>query len=100
MSDTPRKEYRKLSEAEQAELKFLQDAGEAFTQMILNLQTRRLQDFDKKMHALQQLSAGNPAMNDTLMRLQVEQAHVLRACDISQQRITEAVMWSIQALSK
>ena len=93
------KEYRKLNEAEQAELAVIKDAGEAFCQMILQLQTRRLQEFDKKLHGLAQLAQGNPAGNDMLMRVQVEQAHVLRACDVAQQRITESVRWSIRALT-
>ena len=79
---------------------FIKDAGEAFCQMILQLQTRRLQEFDKKLHGLQQLSAGSPAGNDTLMRVQVQQQMVLRACDISQQRIEESVMWALKALTQ
>ena len=100
MTETPGSAFRNLSEAEKAELNFIREAGQAFSQMILQLQSRRMQEFDKKLRGLQQLSAGSPAGNDTLMRVQVQQQMVLRACDISQQRIEESVMWALKALTQ
>jgi hypothetical protein len=59
-----------------------------------------MQEFDKKLNAQAQLAQGSAAGSDLLLRTQVQQQRVLRACDISQQRIEESVMWAIQAVTK
>ena len=94
-----RHEYRQLSDVEKAEMKAIKDAGVAFCDLVLNLQTRRMRETDKSLQSVSLLAGGNPASHDLILRKQVEQAQILRACDVSQQRAEEAVMWAIKALT-
>ena len=98
-SDTMRQNYRVLTDADKAEMKFIKEAGEALCNMVLNLQTRRMAEIDKSLRAQAQLAGNNPAAQDNLLRTQVRQAQILRACDVSQQRVEESVMWAIKALT-
>ena len=92
-------EYRLLSDAEKADMKAIKDAGVAFCNLVLNLQTRRMREMDKSLQSMSMLAGGNPASHDLILRKQVEQAQILRACDVSQQRAEEAVMWAVRALT-
>ena len=89
----------KLSDVEKADMQSIKDTGAKLCDLILNLQTRRMVEFDKSLKSLSALAGGSPASYDTIMRKQVEQAQVLRACDVAQQRAEEAVMWAIRALT-
>jgi hypothetical protein len=94
-----RHEYRQLSDAEKVEMKAIKDAGVALCDLILNLQTRRMAEVDKSLQAQAKLAGNNPAAYDMILRTQVKQAQIMRACDVAQQRAEESIMWVIKALT-